>query len=335
MPRIAVINSDCEYRKRLSAYLEAEYSGNNEFYLFPDFVSSCAEQLKKTDVILSDVPVGDPGNARVLMFADCVKYDPDGIPVCVSRYTGIPELIEIAGKLCAEYRNKNGEKLRQRGITVFTSPFGGTGTSVIAEAYARKLNMKNGGVLKISLNPYDVLIEKNCPDTGGMSGILMGIRIGADDIAGRIVRASGTDSFGVKKICGFSDARDSLELTADDMEAFTGALCKAEVGHTVIDIPFSLSPAALKLFSECGRLFIVTRSLKAYREGAEKCRTLLGELLKDSCPEITVIENLCVKNNCPDETYTDESIRIPLFEGLNREGVINEIFRNGFAEKWI
>ena len=342
---IAVINSDGEYRRRLLAAIEAENIGGYEVHMYSSTEKYLADGFVPDMVFTDGAKSADAADGNddsateyekngfvpeVLFFGDGKNRSGS-----IGKYIGIKEIFDIAEKRNSSL-SKNTSGGHTSGMLVFTSPFGGVGTSSLASACAYFAAEKKKNVLYFSMDPFDSLKKADITGEKGLSDIFFGIKTGEkkEDAAMRITDAVRKGNRGVSELRGFADPRDENDITDTDMKVFSECMQLSGFEYSVVDYPFGIGEKDICFFGGASHIFIVATGDGLQLGCAFECVKLIRGIIGEQCPGISVIVNKCPKKKEFFEKTCD-IFRVPLIEGVGSGMIAGELCRIGVPSEWI
>ncbi|MCQ2427136.1 MAG: hypothetical protein MJ137_01870 [Clostridia bacterium] len=237
------------------------------------------------------------------VFAEFSENPADAGKGKINRYSGsdaiLRRMISMALGRRTEERKDNEGKGK---LVVFSSPCGGSGSSVLAEAYAVRCAKKTGGEEK---NGVALLNLEACRsrDSLGFSdfpasiselifAVKSGNMPGGRDLRKYFVRAS--TAAGIYLTAPPEYSCDVSELEAEEASGLIREM-KSFFGTTVVDLPFGFSDFCRSFYSAADRIVSVCDGTEASVRriaDADKALSHIGGIVKDTAPpRLSVIIN--------------------------------------------
>ncbi len=248
--RLAIIDSDENYVRRLVSNFQLNYAERIEPYAFSDyemFEGFCQNNIVHVILVSEKLSARDWAVPERAAFAwlvsDNAVREWEGHPA-VGKYQKA-ELIykdvlglyaDIEGKLV--FRNASGGK-----CVLFTSAQGGAGTSVAAAAYALSMGRMDKRVIYLNL---DCLGQAELFFQGegstGFSDVIYALKSRNGRLPVKLESILRKDSRGVSFFASCKNAAHMLELNAEDVDMLLAALSSMEgYDYIVVDMPLDFS----------------------------------------------------------------------------------------------
>lgn len=255
--RLAIVDDDESYVKRLVNNLQISYADKLEIYYFSAF-SKLADFMETNAVHV--VLVSETIKADISQMSENISFaylvsnkdieELDGKPaVCKFQkidlfYKNVLSLFaDTEGRMVLRGRDGSGR------LILFTSGQGGAGTSAAAAAFA--LNRAKAGEKVIYLNLDRFHKSSLCFSGEGnmsFSDVVYAIKSRRANLSIKIESAIKKDVCGVDFFDACRNANDMLELNAQDVEQLLAALKNLDsYQYIVLDIPLDFSPVCRAL----------------------------------------------------------------------------------------
>lgn len=266
--KLAILDSDINYLKRLVTVFSTKYSDRIEVHSFTEMEGALeALNSEKIDVFISDenflFDMGRiPNRCGFAYFVESADIDTVNGQHAICKFQKIDQIYkeilgifsECAGNIAAL---KGGEGTAK--VLVFSSPCGGTGTSSMAAACAMRYAQAGKRVLYLNLEQFssvDVFFEGE--GTFGMSDVVFAVKNKKTNLALKLESCVKRDPC---RVYFYSSARIALERMELTQEEINDLISRVRNSGTydvvVVDIDFGMSKEMLKLFSGAYRLLWV------------------------------------------------------------------------------
>lgn len=263
--RVAIVDRDENYAKRLISNLQVNYADKVEVYYF-----SAVESIKEfltgnhVHVILADAQSGFEQDLipERTSFAYLVSnHDVEelhGMPA-VCKFQKVDLLYKNVLSLFADMEKDMVVKGGQgdHHVVLFTSAQGGVGTSALAAAYAMHKAGKGERVLYLSLDKMH-RAETCFSGEGNMSfsDVIYAIKSKRANLSIKLESCVKKDSTGVDFFDSAKNANDMLDINAEDMEQLWQAL-STNYDYIVVDAALDFSPVCNLLLQDLAKDVII------------------------------------------------------------------------------
>jgi len=249
--KLAIIDDDESYVKRLINNFQINYAGKIEPYFFSSFLSfikfyedNIVQVLLVSEKFVNDKAQIPKDVAFAWLVSDNVIKELEGCPA-VGKYQKAELLYKSVLGLYADRESslvlRGGGK---RKYIIFTSAQGGAGTSTIAAAYA--LNRAKAG-----RNPFYLNLDRlgspalffQGDGNLGFSEALYAIKARKGNLALKLESIAKRDKRGISFFDVCKNARDMMEINLEDIDLLFSALNSMEsFDDVIIDLPLDFSP---------------------------------------------------------------------------------------------
>jgi len=263
--KLAILDSDINYLKRLATVFSTKYSDKVELYSFTEMEGALsALSSEKIDVFLSDegflVDAGRiPGRCGFAYFVGSVDVDSVNGQHAICKFQKVDQIYkeilgifsECAGSISAL---KGGEGAAK--VLVFSSPCGGTGTSSMAAASAKRYAQAGKRVLHLNLERFstaDVFFKGE--GSFGMSDVVFAVKNKKANLALKLESCVKCDPCGVYFYSPARIALERMELTQEEINDLISRVRNSGTYDVVVvDIDFAMTKEMLQLFGGAYRV---------------------------------------------------------------------------------
>lgn len=255
--RLAVLDGDVDFLRRLSAALTGRYPDKVEVYTFTDADAAMrALSGSGIGVFLADedfeIDAGAiPARCGFAYLTDDGETEQVRGRRAVCRYRGLDvTLREILGIYAEVAAGTGTAKGAACPVFVFASPCGGAGSSTAAAAMAISAARRGKKALYINAERFgDTSAWFNGPGSGTLSDVIYAVKSGKGNLRLKAESAVRTADNGACFIASCPAPMDVTELTAPNVEALLDAMTTGGAWDCVIvDAELAFSEAALTLF---------------------------------------------------------------------------------------
>lgn len=296
--RLAVLETDISYLKRLTAVFETRYADKVEVHSFsdPKIALSSLESAKIDMLVASDAfDIHVESLPKRCGFAYLVD-SPDVTTVrnrhAICKFQRVEQIFkqilslysETAGDM-AEFKPENDDCL----VVIFSSPCGGTGTTTVAAASARVFAASGKRVLYLNLEKFgssESFFQAEGPFT--MSDVIFALKNKKSNFSLKLESCVKRDACGVSFYAPVTVALDMLSVKAEEyVRLITELQWTGSYDVIVADIDFALDAEMLKCYAVAHSIVWVgdgseisnQKILRAYRslsvlEDQGECRLL-------------------------------------------------------------
>ena len=266
--KLAVLERDESYRKRIVSILSTRFAESLEMYSFTGLeVAMNMLDSAKIDVLLADdsfsVDVGQlPRRCAFAYLVESADIETmNGQPV-VFKYQKVDLIYKQVLNLYAE---KSGEVSGLRmgsgdcKIVVFGSASGGTGSSSIAAACAIHFSEQGHRVLYLNLERFgDARVFFSADGQYDMSDVVFTVKSKKANLALKLESCVRCDPCGVFFFAGPKIALDLMEMDADEKLLIVSELSSTGAyDRIVIDCDFALTKGDLALYQQAHSIVLV------------------------------------------------------------------------------
>lgn len=258
--KVAIIDSDENYKNRLLSNFQIKYADKIELYAFSSIDQIESLNLAgKIDVVLLDGMLEIPNeeflkSTVVVYFGETMDIDEkDGIPV-ICKFQKIETLYKQILSIYAETAGNINMKSKgtSANIVLFTSAQGGSGTSSAAAAYALYHALHNKNVFYLNLEQFggaDVFFTGN----GGMSfsDVIYALKTKKSNLFMKLESAMKTDKSGVDFFDISKNAYDMIEFKDEEIGRLIQGITQIkDYDEIVVDFSGSFGSRMLMLMQE-------------------------------------------------------------------------------------
>lgn len=280
--KLAILDSDINYLKRLLSVFSTKYSDKLEVYSFTDQERALdALNVEKIDVFIADESfiiderrVGQKCAFAYFVASPDIQKLNDQTAICKFQKA---DLIHKAILNLFSERAGNLAVMKVMGneaeMIVFTSPCGGTGTSCVAAAYAARMAQQGKRALYLNLEKISTAnVFFHGEGAFSMSDVIFALKGKKTNMALRLESCVKCDPCGVYYFEPAKVALERLELTGEEEAELIAALrASGSYDVVVVDIDFEISDSMIALYEQADRVIWVsdgTQTANAKIEGA-------------------------------------------------------------------
>ena len=355
--KLAMLEQDKLYLKRVKAILEKRYADKLEVYTFSE-LEIALENLKniKVDLFLADESfdiehVKVPPKCGVAYLVDSPEIKTlNGKPaICKFQKCDLlyKQMLNLYAENAPSIERVQTEQTEGTRIIGFFSPSGGTGCSTAAAACAVRFASQSQKVLYLNLELLgDAEIFFHGEGTGDFGDIIYALKANANqlmkqsdkgekkggNLAIRLESLVRQDSTGVHYYAATKLALDMQELTGEELRQLLEELRKSGGYDAILlDLDFSFAYPLLQILSECDSIVMVSDGSAVTNQKLERAVASLGILEQQE--EKQIQQKMCILYN-RFSTKTSQMIEmegikniggIKRFEGYQPEQLIKQL----------
>lgn len=263
--KLAILDSDTTYLKRLVTVFGTKYSDKVEVHSFTEAEGALAAlNNEKIDVFIADegfmLDISRvPQRCGFSYFVESTDVDTVNGQHAICKFQKIDQIYkeilgifsECAGNISGM---KGGEDTAK--VLVFSSPCGGAGTSCMAAAYAKRCAKAGKRVLYLNLERFstaDVFFKGEGPF--GMSDVVFAVKNKKMNLALKLESCVKCSTCGVYYYSPAKVALERMELTAEEINDLISRLRNSgSYDIVVVDTDFDMSKETLKLMGGAHRV---------------------------------------------------------------------------------
>ncbi len=304
--KLAILDHDKNYIERLVTALNAKFEDKFELYSFTDLsLALPALESARVDLFLAEdiFEIAEKDIPQRCGFAYLVTgagIDTLNGQRAICKFQRVDLIYK---QLLSIYSEKAGAAMSGMhgdgalNVALFASPAGGTGTSSVAAALAKRLAAEGKRVLYLNLEPFgsaDVFFAGE--GAFDMSDIIFSVKSQKSNLQMKLESCAKQDASGVFFYSAAKTALDMRELTADDYEKLLGELRLSGLfSYVVIDTAFALDKKFFTLASAAYTVAFVSDGSAEANEKTSRACTALGILAE--CGEVNVLERAVLLYN--------------------------------------
>ncbi|MFG6358234.1 MAG: chromosome partitioning protein ParA [Acetatifactor sp.] len=340
--RLAILEKDEVYLKRLESVFNVKYADKLEIYTTTDREFALQSlQDKRIDVFLADETFDIetallPSNCGFAYLVDTVDIERvrDAAAVCKFQkaetiYRQILGLFsEKTAAVLGTYTEGEGGK-----ALAFVSAAGGTGSSVAAAACAMYFAQKGKKALYLNLEKFgsaDVFFQAE--GNAGLGDVIYAVKSRKGNLAMKLESTVKRDASGVFFYSSTRLALDIAELSADETRQIVNTL-KTSGGYDyiVLDIDFSMEKDMLKILEECNTIVFVADGSAASNVKLERVVASLHVLEQQTdqklLPRCGILYNRFSSHTSHKAQVSDlkEFGGINRYEGFDTDGLLQQL----------
>lgn len=321
--RLTIGIKDNRYLDKLSGFLELNHLDRLELATFSgaDAFLKYAEE-GETDVFLMSDDLGIApsvlaGKGKVIILCDEIdSTENESEVVKISKYKK-PEL--IFKDILAAFAETGHSSTQKQGshrsgsatrVIMSTSFSGGTGASVFAAAFAKRLAASASKVLYLSFSP----LGESCTffqseSENSFGEVIFAIKSKNIDLGTKMEAVVNEDN-GVSFFSSAKNAMDMLELSAEDKKVIVSTLvASGKYEYIILDENFELSEAFVQLMSLCDRIILVNNGEKTANQKFVRTKSALAVMEK--MYKVSVLDKMCLIYNRFSSSCSSEKIEHP------------------------
>ena len=271
--KLAILEKDIIYLNKIVSVFENKYSDSLQMFAFTDETILMKEINKnKIDVFLADedfeINISElPKRCGFAYLTDNIDKTEVRNSRAIAKFQKVDliykEIISIYSDVAEDYSgNKNDENSHTRTI-LFTSPAGGTGTSVLAVAYAKRM-ARAKRVVYITLNPLDKTeLFFDGDGTTDFGDIIFALKSQNGNLKLKIEGTVRKDNSGVDFFASTKTSLDMMELNSEEIiRLFNELIADDKYDYIVIDSPFSIKDEDMGLYELSDRIIMVSDGIE-------------------------------------------------------------------------
>lgn len=349
--KLALLDSDQNYLKRIVSAFETKYADKLELYSFTDLnVALGALDQAKIDVFLAsdnyeiDV-ISLPkrcGFAYFVDFADAETKD-DQRAICKFQKAELiyKQILNIYAENSNQYSRVAGSELTQ--IVAFTSPCGGVGTSSVAAGYAAHLAMRGKKILYLNLE-HTGSADLYFSGEGQfcMSDVIYALKTKKSNLSLKIESFVRQDVTGVSYFASPHLALDMMELQEGEiLQLLKEIKMLSTYDYVVMDMDFEWGVGFLERLKSLDCVVLVSDGSEVANVKIQRANSAIEVLDQNNdsylLPKITLLYNRF--SNKSGKALDDISFRqiggIPRFENATCREIIRALAERDVFDKII
>lgn len=272
--KIAILDLDTEYLKKISKVIENNYSDKMQIFSFTNLdIAIKSIKENKIDVFLGveefDIDTKKlPNRCAFAYFVDSaeIKYFKD--TRCVGKYQKIEyiykEVLSIYADSAIESGERLGESIFNSKIYTFISASGGVGSSTTAMAFAISRVKKGIKTLYLNLEQFgDVSMVFDGNGTGDLSDIFYSIKSRKSNIRLKIESNIKNSSDNVYYYDNCNTPFDFSELTKEEVKEFINDITASDLFECIVlDIDMNFSENISEILINSKKIILVNDGSK-------------------------------------------------------------------------
>lgn len=348
--KIALLEKDNRYIKKISGVFNTKYPDKIELYSFTD-IEKLNEKLsqKNIDILLVNQNISEdsmniPNNCTFIYLVEENNINSFKGQHAICKYQKVEDIykqiLNIFSEKAIDYKEirSTNENIK---IVMFTSFSGGVGSSTLAAAYAIKLANYNKKVLYLNLEKNgisDQFFNGNGQFT--FSDIIYALKSGNSNLMMKIESSLRNSKEGVDFFSTPLETLDMNEINKDDVETLINELMKnSQYDYIIIDINFNFEEIENYIWEVSGDVVVVCdgcdianlKFIKSYKS---------IEILQSNNPNLNLNKMKLIYNKFSNKTsHTLQGINvesiggIPRFEHATTKQIIAQINMMNIFEK--
>lgn len=296
--KLAILESDSSYLKRIVSVFSNKYADNFEIYSFTDQGLAMAELGEsKIDVLLADDAFDVnadqlPRRCAMAYLVESADIDAINDQRAIFKYQKIELIYKQILSLYAEKASTvSGLKMDEGSCKtiVFASASGGTGSSCMAAACAVSYVAKGHRVIYLNLEKFgSTSIFFSGEGQFDMSDVVFSVKSKKSNLALKLESYVRRDPRGVFFFAPSKIALDMMDLTIDDTLLLISELnLTGSYDYLIVDYDFTLSKDALNLFRKAHALVLVGDGSEVSNEKTKRAYYALSTIEQSSDSPIT------------------------------------------------
>lgn len=259
--KLAILEKDQSYLKRIVSAFSTKYSDKFEIYSFTDQTIALATlDSSRIDVLIAsdafDINVASiPTRCGFAYFVDSVDVDTVNEQRAICKFQKADLIYKQILSIYSENaRSVSGLKLGDEStkIIIFSSPNGGVGTSSVAAACAMHFAYQNKRTLYLNLERFGSADSFFAAEGYfDISDIIYALKSKKANLAMKLESCVKQDECGVSFYSQSKVALDMLELNTDDVLRLISELkLTGSYDYIVIDMDFTMNREAFKVYKQ-------------------------------------------------------------------------------------
>lgn len=348
--KLAILDSDENYLRRLVSVFNTKFSDRLQVYSFTETEMALNNLRKeKIDVFLS---------------SDAFEIDVDKLPArCGFAYfierSGVdsinshPAIFKfqkaelIYRQILSIYSEKSaymsGSKMNEDGgkIIIFSSPCGGSGTSITAAACAMHMAMKGKKVFYLNLETFGTSdLYFSSEGQFGLSNVIYALKSRKANLGMKLESCVRSDSSGVVYFAGANYSLDLLELKPAEIRQMILELKNsASYEYIIIDISFGLDKDKITMYEDAENIVWVSDGTENANYKLTRAYEAISTMEQGADWEISGKLNIIYNKYGSSQNLTLDNIDIndiggaPLFNAANCRGVVEQMSKFGMFDQ--
>lgn len=258
--RLAIVDLDVNYAKKLTNRFQLLYTDKIEIYFFSTFEFFC-EYIQNN--LIHIALISENIDVDMLQMKESISWAYLVSGKEIEEYNGKPAVckyqkVELIYKNVLSLFADMEQNLQVKGvrgkskITVFTSAQGGAGTSALTAAYGVNRAVKGASVLYLSLDCFQKSgVYFSGEGNMSFSDAIYAIKSKKANLSIKLESIIKKDKCGIYFFDAVKSAYDMLELTVEDVRQLLNALKTIE-GYEIIvlDVPLDFTPSCRMVLEE-------------------------------------------------------------------------------------
>lgn len=348
--KLAILESDLVYSKRITAAFQARYADKLEIYSYSNETVALSDlRPNKIDVLLAsdsfDISSEQlPSRCGFAYLVDAMDIETLRGEMAICKFQKA-ELIykQILSLFSDNAGNISGLRLSDDACTVltFVSPAGGCGASTLAAACAVRYATHGQRVLYLNLEKYgSASVFFQAEGQYGLSDVIYALKSKKANLSMKMESCIRRDSRGV---CFFSQAQtslDLLELKIDEIARLISEIClSGSYDYLILDCDFALDGSSLELLRKAHKLIVVSDGSPVGNGKLGRALNALNIIEEQNDSPLTGRMQLVYNKFSNRSGGSTESYGLPVLGGISRiehssvSQLIEEISHKEFFDK--
>lgn len=339
--KLALLDNDINYLNRIVSALNTKYPDKFEIYSFTIADSAINNLiLKKIDVFIANVcfeiDIADiPAECGFAYLSDNIGVDTINGQRAISKFQKVDliyrQILSIYSEKATNitgFADENGNGK----IIVFSSPYGGAGTSTIAAACAVHLAASNKKVLYLNLEKFGGADNYfSAEGQFDLSDVIFALKSKKSNLAVKMESCVKQEANGVYFYSQPKMALDMMELSYSDMIQLLNEIkISGEYEYILVDIDFSFGKEAMELYKLSRSWVWVSDGTSSGNMKTKRAYAALAVWDQNNntrmCDRLLLVYNKYDKHSSMIEEVGDRSVGIiPYSDILKTKQVIDKI----------
>lgn len=267
--KLAILEKDVNYLKRIAGVFESKYSENIQSFIFTDEKLAMAGVVEnKIDVFIAneDFDIDTDKLPKRCGFAYiCDTNDIVELKGCkaIGKFQKIDliykSIISIYAEVAENTSGSNYKDDSKTKVILFASPIGGVGTTTMAVACSKYL-ARNSRVMYLNLDPMNEMsLYFEAEGNGDFGDVIFAIKSQNPNLSLKVESATRKDNSGVSYFETTKTALDMTELNSDEIIQLINIIrLSGAYDYIIVDRPFSINIEEMWIYEVAGRIVMLS-----------------------------------------------------------------------------
>lgn len=264
--KVAILDDNLSYLNRITLAFTNKFADKMEIHSFTNQDVAMSSLIKdRIDVLVAsdcfEINVSEiPKRCGFVYFVDSVNIEEFRGQKTISRYQKAEviykEIISIYSENVSDVKF---EASADSYVCTFLPVSGGSGSSSVAAAYAKKLAISGKKVLYLNLEQFgNSEVFFSGEGQSNFSDVIFSLKSKKTNLALKLESYAKEDATGVNFFSGVRTALDMLELSEEDIERlFSGIRLIGSYDYIIVDADFNMDKKTFTIFSQSQTIVFV------------------------------------------------------------------------------